>query len=386
MAAAGRRRHAPRRATGRPIGAGGSTTNHGAASASCPLRNDDVACDHVSHIAGMAAERRQQKEMAASSPGGRCGSTSSRSARAGCRRHGRRRAHVARITAAAAGCHAGRAHGHRDCHRLPETVRLREQAGFQGLDRAFSAPFDPDPLFEPKHTGGRLRKIGGYDFHQGCLGLAVRPTLRTWVDLLGGEPGRAGQVQGARLLGPLVVLERVGNSDNIGGTFRHAAALGASAVLLSPGCSDPLYRKAVRTSTGATLHLPFAVEDGDWPEAIQRLRERGRHVVGLTPHERAIPLDEYRPPPEAAGVALLLGNEGDGLSPGALAMADVWVVFRSTLRSTRSTSRLRRRSPCITSAPRDDRCVADDAQVCRSEAILWHRWSGRCHLYRMKAI
>ena len=180
-------------------------------------------------------------------------------------------------------------------------------------DALVAAPKFVGPVYVT--SSATLREIGGYDFHQGCLGLAVRPTLRTWMDLLGGE----------RLLGPLVVLEKVGNPDNIGGTFRHAAALGASAVLLSPGCSDPLYRKAVRTSTGATLYLPFAVADDDWPEAIQQLRERGRHVVGLTPHERAIPLDEYRAPAEAAGVALLLGNEGDGLSPGTLAMADVCV-------------------------------------------------------------
>ena len=78
------------------------------------------------------------------------------------------------------------------------------------------------------------------------------------------------------------------NADNIGGIFRSAAALGAGAVLLGPGCGDPLYRKAIRTSIGATLVLPFATLEA-WPTTIEMLRERGFETIALTPARDAEP-------------------------------------------------------------------------------------------------
>ena len=158
-----------------------------------------------------------------------------------------------------------------------------------------------------------LQDIGGYHFHQGCLGLAERPRSASLHDVVDAvRPGR-----------PLLVLERVGNPDNVGGIFRNAAALGAGAVVLSPGCADPLYRKSVRTSLGAVLLVPHAVAD-DWPAALRALGRRGWAVVALTPDEGALPLGRYEPP-VGARLALLLGNEGDGLSREALAGADVRV-------------------------------------------------------------
>lgn len=158
-----------------------------------------------------------------------------------------------------------------------------------------------------------LRDIGGYAFHQGCLGLVIRPESVPVAALVGG-------VDRSR---PLVVLERVGNPDNIGGVFRNAAAFGAGAVLLSPGCGDPLYRKAVRTSIGTTLAVPYAVIE-EWPDALGLLREGGRQVVALTPEASAFPLDRYVPPP-GTGVVLVLGNEGEGLTSAALDAADLRV-------------------------------------------------------------
>ena len=70
--------------------------------------------------------------------------------------------------------------------------------------------------------------------------------------------------------------------DNVGGVFRNAAAFGADAVLLSPTCCDPLYRKAIRTSMGATLRVPFA-RMPDWPGTLDRLRRARFTVVALTP-------------------------------------------------------------------------------------------------------
>ena len=158
-----------------------------------------------------------------------------------------------------------------------------------------------------------LQDIGGYHFHQGCLGLAERPPDLPLPDVVEAvHPGR-----------PLLVLERVGNPDNVGGIFRNAAALGADAVVLSPGCADPLYRKSVRTSTGAVLRVPYAVAD-DWPAALEGLKRQGCAVVALTPDDSAVPLGRYEPP-GGHRIALLLGNEGDGLSREALAGADVHV-------------------------------------------------------------
>ena len=76
----------------------------------------------------------------------------------------------------------------------------------------------------------------------------------------------------------LVVLEGVTNADNVGGVFRNAAAFGAGGVLLSPTCCDPLYRKAIRTSMGAALRVPFARGRWvDWPGALLRVRARRLH-------------------------------------------------------------------------------------------------------------
>jgi len=155
-----------------------------------------------------------------------------------------------------------------------------------------------------------MRQIGGYDFHQGCLGLAERPEPEDPVALL----ERTGTDR------PIVILEDVGNPDNVGGIFRNAAALGAAAVLLSPGCCDPLYRKSVRTSIGASLHLPFAVVDS-WPAGLSAVGDRGFDLVALTPDTEAGRLSQYRVPEGRVGVALMLGNEGNGLTPAALDMA-----------------------------------------------------------------
>lgn len=165
-----------------------------------------------------------------------------------------------------------------------------------------------------------FRQIGGYDFHQGCLGLAYRPEAQPVEHVI----TKAGGTRS------LIVLERVGNPDNIGGIFRNAAALGAGAVLLSPGCGDPLYRKAIRTSIGASLVVPHAVLT-DWPGGLHTLRSRGYDLVALTPAAGAGALQEYEPAVGSAGVALILGNEGDGLTAEVLARADVRVRIPITL-------------------------------------------------------
>jgi len=162
---------------------------------------------------------------------------------------------------------------------------------------------------------GTIQRLTGFNIHRGCLAIGERPAPVLLKDALGCAP-RA----------PLVVLEQVVNADNVGGIFRNAAAFGAAAVVLGPNCCDPLYRKAIRTSMGAVLRVPF-VQAGEWPDALAHLREAGFGIVALTPRPDAMSIEEFVGRGEAGSrpVALLAGSEGPGLSPEALAAADVTV-------------------------------------------------------------
>jgi tRNA G18 (ribose-2'-O)-methylase SpoU len=157
---------------------------------------------------------------------------------------------------------------------------------------------------------GDFLGITGFNIHRGCLALVERPPGRLVGDVCCGA-------------GPVVVLEAVTNADNVGGVFRNAAAFGADAVLLSPTCCDPLYRKAIRTSMAATLDVPFARLDR-WPDDLGLLRARGFALVALTPLASARSLDEFVAQ-KPGRVALLVGTEGAGLSDEASACADVHV-------------------------------------------------------------
>ena len=155
----------------------------------------------------------------------------------------------------------------------------------------------------------------GFNMHRGCLAMARRPAVPALSDAA---------VAGARRL---VVLERVNNPDNVGGIFRSAAALGADLVVLGPSCADPLYRKSVRTSMGATLDVPYAIAP-DWPAAIDRLRTHGCDVVALTTDATALPL--ARLVPRGERLALLAGAEGTGLTSDAIARASRRVTIPMT--------------------------------------------------------
>jgi tRNA G18 (ribose-2'-O)-methylase SpoU len=114
----------------------------------------------------------------------------------------------------------------------------------------------------------------------------------------------------------IVVLEDVSNPDNIGQIFRNSLAFGVDAVILSPHASDPLYRKSIRTSMGASLIIPFA-RAKSWPvDATNALSDHGYVVVGLDPSGR--PISGSPDGSEAASLparaALVFGNEGRGIS------------------------------------------------------------------------
>jgi tRNA G18 (ribose-2'-O)-methylase SpoU len=155
-----------------------------------------------------------------------------------------------------------------------------------------------------------MARVVGFHLNRGVLAVADRAE----------PPDPRVLAAGARLL---AVAEGVNDHENLGGLFRNAAALGVDGVLLGPRCADPLYRRSVRVSMGHVLRVPFAELPGEWPGSLDLLRAAGLRVVALTPAPTALPL-------AAAGlsgtrVALLVGAEGPGLTPEALAAADLRV-------------------------------------------------------------
>ena len=122
----------------------------------------------------------------------------------------------------------------------------------------------------------------------------------------------------------VVVLEGVNNPDNVGGIFRSAAAFNADLVALGPACADPLYRKSIRTSIGATLDVPYAQAE-PWPQALDQLKGAGFRVIALTTAASGTPLPQLSAAHER--IALLAGAEGTGLSDIALAAADERVTI-----------------------------------------------------------
>ena len=192
--------------------------------------------------------------------------------------------------------------------RLLETTRY-EIHSVLVTPAAFAALRDAVPAAIPLYVAQQslLDSITGFKFHRGCLALVKRPSPA-------GVPAGASR---------LVALEAVGNPDNVGGIFRVAAAFGVDAVLLDPSCGDPLYRKAIRTSMGATLTMPFARLER-WPNALNDLKDQGFRVLALTPRTEARSLDEEVRDLPGRWI-LLAGAEGPGLSEAALATANVHV-------------------------------------------------------------
>jgi tRNA G18 (ribose-2'-O)-methylase SpoU len=158
-----------------------------------------------------------------------------------------------------------------------------------------------------------LAAITGFTFHRGCLALVARPA-----------PLAPDRLLAARRL---LALEGVGNPDNVGGLFRTAAAFGIEGVLLNHGSGDPLYRKAVRTSMGAALKVPFARAEGDgWLRTLDDCRRRGFTIAALTPSADAEPLASFAARfPAADPLIVLVGAEGPGLDTTTLAHADARV-------------------------------------------------------------
>lgn len=173
-----------------------------------------------------------------------------------------------------------------DDKRLPRVVALIE-----------SLPSDQQPVIAIA-TGDVLRQITGFNVHRGLLVSVNRPSPTSIEQLL-----HAG--------GSLVVLEGLVDPTNVGLAFRSAAAMGFNAVVVSGDCADPLYRRAVRTSMGAVIDLPWARDDA-WPTSLDQMRAHGVTPIALTPDPRCPEIGEVvkdLPGP----IAAVFGSEGPGL-------------------------------------------------------------------------
>jgi tRNA G18 (ribose-2'-O)-methylase SpoU len=193
--------------------------------------------------------------------------------------------------------------GHRPRSLLLSDRWLHPMADLVGRITALGAPV---------YVGapGVLESVTGFNVHRGAIAAMHRPDPTAVSEI----------IDGARRV---VVLEDVVDHTNVGAVFRSAAGIGADAVLVSPRCADPLYRRAVRVSMGTVFQVPWARLE-PWPGGLALLRERGFTVAALALAPGAVPLDDVEADPPGR-LALVLGTEGDGLSDLALAEADLTV-------------------------------------------------------------
>ncbi|MFD4970990.1 TrmH family RNA methyltransferase [Streptomyces sp. NPDC058424] len=199
-----------------------------------------------------------------------------------------------------------------------KVIRRARDAGYEMRSMLLSAKWVDamrdviDELTAPVHVVSPelAERVTGYHVHRGALASMQRKPLPTAAAVL-------------RTARRVAVMESVNDHTNIGAIFRSAAALGMDAVLLSPDCADPLYRRSVKVSMGAVFSVPYARLD-IWPKGLEAVREAGFTLLALTPDEKAKTLDEAAPH-RMDRVALMLGAEGAGLSTRALAAAEEWV-------------------------------------------------------------
>ncbi|MBC7560435.1 MAG: RNA methyltransferase [Dermatophilaceae bacterium] len=162
---------------------------------------------------------------------------------------------------------------------------------------------------------GVIEAMTGFHLHRGALASMHRPLLVPPEELLQDAlRGKASRV---------VVLEDIVDHTNMGAVFRSCAALGVDAVLITPRCADPLYRRSVRVSMGTVFQVPWTRID-PWPAGIQVLRDHGFTVAAFALGDGAISLDELATD-QPDRLAIVFGTEGDGLSRLAVKGADVVV-------------------------------------------------------------
>lgn len=229
--------------------------------------------------------------------------------------------------------------------RLTEAQLLNRQEPEQGLfiaespkviDRALDAGYVPvSLLLERKHIAGQasgviarcgdvpvftaetevLTELTGFRLTRGVLCAMRRPPL----------PSVEAVCAGARRI---TILENIMNPTNVGAIFRSAAALGIDAVLLTPACSDPLYRRAARVSMGTVFQVPWTYLGSDcaeWPHpGMEQLRALGFRTAAMALSDNAVSIADPQLMAEEK-LAIVLGTEGDGLAAGTIADCDYTV-------------------------------------------------------------
>ena len=231
--------------------------------------------------------------------------------------------------------------------RLTEAQLLNREEPAKGMfiaespkviERALDAGCQPvSLLMERKHIDGQakeviercgdipvytsdldiLTKLTGFQLTRGVLCAMRRPQLPTVEETL----------KDARRI---VILENVMNPTNVGAIFRSAAALGMDAVLLTPGCSNPLYRRAARVSMGTVFQIPWTFigsEMADWPgPGMEKLRQLGFKTAAMALRSDSISIDDSALLAEEK-LAIVLGSEGDGLTNDTIADCDYTVLI-----------------------------------------------------------
>lgn len=162
-----------------------------------------------------------------------------------------------------------------------------------------------------------LTKLTGYHLTRGLWCAMRRRTLPTIEEVC----------QGAKRI---AILEEVVNPTNVGALFRCVAALGMDAVILTGGCSDPIYRRASRVSMGTVFQIPWTMlskKDGVWPEqAMKTLKEMGFKTAAMALREDSVGIDDPQLNREEK-LAVVLGTEGDGLAGDTIADCDYTVMI-----------------------------------------------------------
>jgi tRNA G18 (ribose-2'-O)-methylase SpoU len=160
-----------------------------------------------------------------------------------------------------------------------------------------------------------FKAITGYDVTRGAVACLYRPQLPSVDEVLAGATR-------------IAVLEDVMNATNIGAAFRSAAALGIDAVLLTPSCHDPFYRRAARVSMGTIFQVPWTrigESVHDWPDAgLERLHACGFKTAAMALSDNSVSIKDEAVNAEEK-LAIVLGTEGDGLSPRTIAQCDYTV-------------------------------------------------------------
>ncbi len=199
------------------------------------------------------------------------------------------------------------------------------------IGRALDAGFEPvSALVEDRHVDAQagpilsrlgdcpvytapfsvLTQLTGFHLTRGLLCAMRRPPLPSVEEV-------------CRDAKRIAVLERVMNPTNVGAVFRSAAALGMDAVLLTPECSDPLYRRALRVSMGTTFQVPWTCLDR-WPEDMETIRSLGFVTAAMALSDESVSIRDPRLL-QHRRLALVLGTEGEGLAPSTIAQCDYTV-------------------------------------------------------------